>query len=97
MNNILFLHDYINDSLPGCYQNEFHLLERAYTSITTRNSMLGCLNVPKRKTTTFGLNSISYQSISCWNSLTKLFKCNLALLPTHKLKAILKLHFLSNY
>ena len=39
MNNILFLHDYINDSLPGCYQNEFHLLDRAYTSITTRNTV----------------------------------------------------------
>ena len=97
MNNILFLHDYINDLLPGCYQNEFHLLGRAYTSNTIRNSMLGCPNISKKNTTPFGLNSISYQSISCWNSLIKLFKRNLALLPRQKLKARLKLYFLSHY
>ena len=95
--NILFIHDYLNKSLPICFENDFHKLENIYTSIRTRNTALGCLFVPKRRTTTYGLSCIAQKSINTWNSFTKLYNCNLALLPKVKLKNKLKEHFLDQY
>ena len=95
--NIMFIYDYLNNLLPECFHNEFHLLASTYTSINTRNSTLGCLHVPRRKTTYFGLNSISHQSILFWNSVSKLFKCNLALLQRNELKSKLHCHLINLY
>ena len=92
--NILFIYDYLNNLLPDCFQNEFHLLANSYTSVGTRRSNLGCLHIGRRKSTKYGTNSISHQSIQNWNSTTKLFKCNLALIARNKLKSKLRHHFL---
>ena len=95
--NILFIHDYLNKSLPSCFQNDFYRLENIYTSIRTRKTALGCLYVPKRGSTTYGLFCTAQKSINTWNSFTKLFNCNLAFLPKVKLKNKLKEHFLDQY
>ena len=40
-------------------------------NVQTRNSTLGCHFVPNKKTTTYGLRSISQQAIYNWNKVTK--------------------------
>ena len=95
--NIIFIHDYLSKSLPSCFQNDFLKMDNIYSSITTRNSSLGCLFVPGRKSTKYGLFSISQQSVLTWNAFCRLFNCNLALLPRGKLKTRLEQHFLHLY
>ena len=68
-----------------------------YNSIRTRNSTIGCLFIPRRKSTRYGLQSISHKSILNWNELTKKFNCNLAHLSKNELKKRLKKHFLQLY
>ena len=43
--NILHVHDYLNNSLPGCFQDYFKL-NYLDLKIQTRNSKLGCLFTP---------------------------------------------------
>ena len=95
--NVIFIHDYINKSLPSCFRNDFLKLENAYTSVRTRNSSIGCLFVPGRKTTKYGLFSIKQQCILNWNEFSKIFNCNLALIPRKKLKIRLENHLLQQY
>ena len=95
--NILFIHDYLNKSLPSCFQNDFTKLDDIYTSIGTRNASSGCLNVPKQNSTTYGNFSIVHRSISAWNDFTKLFKSNLAHKSRIKLKTRLEEYFLQQY
>lgn len=95
--NVLFIYDFLHNYLPICFHNEFLQLENVYTSVKTRNSSLGCLLVPRKRSTKYGLFSIFQQSILCWNSTTKLFKCNLAHLSRINLKSRLNQHFLHLY
>ena len=97
LKNVLLIHDLLNKSLPLCFSNDFTKLENAYKSVRTRNSSLGCLLVPKRNSTKYGLFSISHQCILSWNSLNRHFNCNLALLPRKKLKFKLEQHFIDHY
>ena len=97
MKNITFIYDYVNKRLPLCFQNDYPKLNDMYNSIRTRNSTLGCLFIPRRKTTRYGLQSISHKSILDWNELTKKFNCNLARLSINELKKRLKKHFLHLY
>ena len=95
--NIELIYDYQNNLLPQSFQNDFLKLENIYTSVRTRNSRLGCLFVPRRNSTKYGLNSISHQSILTWNTFTRLLNRNLALMPRNELKCQLKRHFLQLY
>ena len=95
--NVIFIHDFVNKSLPLCFQNDFLKLEDAYSSVRTRNARLGCLFVPGRKSAKYGLFSITHQCILTWNKFSKLFNCNLALVPRTKLKTRLEKHILQLY
>ena len=95
--NILHVHDYLSKSLPECFQDDFSRLQDVYSTIHTRNSNLGCLFKPGRKTTRFGIYSISHKCICNWNTVTKQLNVNLAHLPRNKLKLLLKQHFLNSY
>ena len=50
INNCLFVHDYLNNLLPSCYNNYFTLLSDLQV-IGTKARELGCLFVPKHRTT----------------------------------------------
>ena len=95
--NVIFIHDYVNKSLPLCFQSDFLKLDDAYTSVRTRNARLGCLFVPGRRSTKYGLCSIAQKCILSWNEFSKLFNCNLALVPRKKLKTRLEKHILNLY
>ena len=97
MKNIIFIYDYVNKRLPSCFQDDYSKLNDTYNSVRTRNSNLGCLFIPRRKSTRYGLHSISHKSIFNWNEFTKKFNCNLALLSKIELKKRLEKYFLQLY
>ena len=95
--NVLHVYDYINDSLPKCFQDDFSQLRDVYSTVQTRNSNLGCLYIPGRKTSRYGLFSISHQCINDWNTFTRQFKTKLNQLSRNMLKSLLKQHFINSY
>ena len=82
-------------TLPVCFQDYY--FKRNTTEIHTRNSRLGCLFVPSKNTTTYGLDSISQQAIFNWNSSTKTHKKDLGRLSRYELKWLLIKTFINNY
>ena len=40
---------------------------------STRESEAGCLEIPNVNTNSYGINSLSYQAITTWNSLSRIF------------------------
>ena len=71
LQNCLLVHDYMNNTLPSCFQDYCFKQNYMNYNVHTRNSTLGCLFVPNKKTTTYGLRSISQQAIYNWNKVTK--------------------------
>ena len=97
LQNCLFVHDYLNGSLPACFKDYYFKLDYLYFNVQTRNANLGCLFSPGKNTTKYGLNSITQKSINSWNYITKSTKTKLwshetplittehALQPVHKI------------
>ena len=71
--NSPFVHDYLNNMLPDCFQNYFSPLSDLQ-DIKTKACELGCLFVPHVRTTKFGLKSITRKCIDSWNFFS--FKLN---------------------
>ena len=59
LQNCLLVYDFINNALSSCFQNYYFRQNHMNYNIQTRNSTLGCLFVPCKRTTTYGLKSIS--------------------------------------
>ena len=97
LQNCLFVYDYLNTALPECFEDYFFRLNSMYFNVQTRNSNLGCLFSPSKKTTKYGLQSITQKSIYSWNYLTKHLKTDLTNMSRYKLKSILTKHFLNQY
>ena len=76
LQNSLFVHDFLNNKLPKCFNKYFHLVCEIH-SIGTKSSELGCLHVPYFATTKYGLNSITRKCIDGWNFFTKTLNCKL--------------------
>ena len=73
LNNLLLIHDILNDQSPSNLSNTCVL--ETYTDYhETRGKTLGLLIKPQCRTTKYGLNSVSYQSISIWNELQLHYK-----------------------
>ena len=94
--NCLLTHQYLNNELPDCFNNHYFQLHSLYYT-QTRNSDLGCLFQPSRRTTRYGLNSISNKSIVTWNAISKNMKLNLSSLSFYELKKKLTDIFLEFY
>ena len=69
--NILFIHKFLNSSLPSdlCDTFNFQYIDHIYP---TRNRILGLLKMPIVRTTNYGLQSLCHQAVSQWNSLQQL-------------------------
>ena len=96
VNNCLFIHDFLTDSLPKCFENYYLQLNSMYFE-RTKNAKIGCLFIPFKKSTKYGLNSITMESIKTWNKLSATLKLNLSLKSRHELKTMLTNYFLSHY
>ena len=97
LQNCLFVHDYLNGKLPHCFKDYYFKLNYIYFNVKTRNSTLGCLFVPSKNTTIYGLNSITQNSIRTWNALTKEMKTDLAGLSRHNAKSLITNYFIGKY
>ena len=95
--NVLHVHDYLNNNLPECFQDYFFKLNYIYFNTQTRNSNLGCLFTPSKKSTTYGLQSITQQCIYNWNKISKLLNTDLLTLSRSTLKFRLKQFFINQY
>ena len=93
INNCLFVHDYLNNHLPSCYNNYFTLLSDLQDT-GTKARELGCLFVPKHRTTKFGLKSFTRKCIDQWNYFSSKFKINLKDISRIELKRKLTMNFL---
>ena len=97
LQNCLFVHDYLNNAIPLCFDDYYFKLNYLYFNVQTRNSNLGSLFSPSKNTSRYSLNSITQRSINVWNSITKNTKTDLSNLSRHKIKELLTLHFLNLY
>ena len=62
-------------------------------NIQTRNSTLGCLFVPSKRTTNYGLKFISQQAIDNWNRVTKDKMSDLLTYSRSELKSKIKVFY----
>ena len=96
INNCLFVHDYLNNLLPICYNNYFSLLSDL-RDIATKACELGCLFVPNYRTTKFGLKSFTRKCIDHWNFFSFKFNTNLKDISRTELKCKLTDYFIQSY
>ena len=92
----LFVHDFINNKLPSCFNSNFQSIKEI-NPINTKSSVLGCIHVPYFSTTKYGLNSISRKCIDSWNFFTKRINCNLIELTRSVLKRRISSFFIDSY
>ena len=97
VNNCLFVHDYLTNSLPTCFDDYYFRLNSLYLNMQTRNANLGCLFQPSRKTTKYGLNSITQKSINTWNYISQNANKDLLSLSRYSLNKFLTEFFLNQY
>ena len=93
LKNCLFVHDFLNNSLPRCFLDYFTKLNEFYEYYQTRSSNLGLLFVPSKKTVKYGIESITYKSINCWNTISHKYNINLSTLSRDTIKSKLTLIF----
>ena len=97
LNNCLFIHDYLHDNLPSCFEDYYFKLNNLYPLTETRNAKIGCLFVPVKNTTKYGLNSLTQQSIYTWNEISKTMNTDLSLKSRYELKSLIFNHFIKQY
>jgi hypothetical protein len=93
--NSLLIHDFLHDNLPSCFKDYY--FKKNTRQIQTRNSQLGCIFVPSKNTTTYGLESISQQAILTWNSCTQIQQKDLGGLSRYELKTLLYKSYIDSY
>ena len=96
LQNCLFVHDFVNNNLPRCFETYFHTLKGVH-HIGTRMSNWGCLFIPSVSTSKYGLNSVTIQSILSWNSLCTALKCDLATFSRSITKSKIIKYFIDSY
>ena len=97
MQNCLLLYDFVNGSLPECFNRRFLTLKHVYYEIRTRGAEHCCFFKPLKNTTRYGLNSLSYKSIFIWNKITTELNLDLSSLSRRKFKNVLRTYFLDTY
>ena len=98
--NCLFVQDSLNGKLPKSFDNTFFKLSDVRSNgnrVSTINSKLGCLFLPNVNASTYGLNSLFWNSIISWNSYIKLFNIDVVSMSKKELKNKIKKCMLSTY
>ena len=95
LNNFLFAHDHFYNKLPKALLGTFKPITHLHY---TRNSEQNCLSLPTVNTVNYGINSITYQSIVCWNYFVKIYRNkNLSILSKVCCKEIITSHYIKSY
>ena len=95
--NLLFIHRTINLKVPVHISSYFEF-NKIFHKVCTRGQSIGLLNQVKPNTTKFGIFSISYQAIYCWNFFQHHFsELDLSSISYGKLKHLITSYFLQDY
>ena len=70
--NFLLAHDFFNNNLPESFNNFFSLVSRSHSHFTRAAANMH-YNLPKARTSVYGLKCITYQSVLSWNKFNHLF------------------------
>ena len=68
LQNIIFVHDNLNNNVPSSLSEKFLFVD---TNINTRFGLLNHLEVPKTRTTLYGSKSIKSKCVDNWNFVNK--------------------------
>ena len=98
LNNCIFIAEHLNQNLPSPFGGYFSYMADRHQH-HTRGALKKLVNVPLRKTTFYGTQSITAKSVNDWNSLQNqiAFAFNRDHVITPKLISTLKNHFLESY
>ena len=100
MQNVLFVHQVLNNKVPDEVRNYFWFTLKIH-EYNTRESKAGCLKIPNVKSSSYGINSLSYQSLYTWNSISRHFidsvESQLMNCKYSTFKRLLTEHFLNLY
>ena len=96
LHNALMVHDFFNNTLPLCFDPYFKTIKEVH-GLGTKSAKLGCLFIPPVATTKYGLKSIKRKCIDTWNTLTKMFNCDLSNLARTQLKNKITKYFIDSY
>jgi hypothetical protein len=102
ISNYLYVHNSLNRRLPACLNNQFKYLNTETIQHTRKAELLSskeCLvELPKSRTTYYGIYSITDQSARAWNHLQiTQSTLNLHQLSRELCKEKLKTHFVESY
>ena len=95
--NVILVHDLLNGKCPARVSSTFSLNNYQHNH-HTRGNKLGLLDRPTCKTLTYGINSITYQSILQWNDCQSQFpNSSLMNLAKARIKNIYQNNLISSY
>ena len=97
LKDFLFAYDHYHNKLPQSLRGIFTLVNDTHAH-NTRNASNINLTLPSVNTSVYGIYSIKYQSILCWNKINSLYnEKQLASLSKNQCRNLITKHFLSNY
>ena len=97
LKDFLFAYDHYHNKLPQALQGIFTLLNDTHNH-NTRNATNNNLALPNVNTTLYGIYSIKYQSILCWNKINNLYNDKkLPSLSKNECKNLITKLYLSKY
>ena len=95
--NVLFVHQYLNQSLPSDLLKTLKFTKISH-SINTRGNVLGLLQLPTVRTQSYGSNSFSKLAIQQWNDFQLSHSnLNLSEISLQQLKSLLYRFYFSSY
>ena len=97
LQNLLLVHDYLNNNLPESFSGYFTLARDMHTH-GTRRALQGQLFVPSIESVCYGKKSIKQQAILTWNTFSQKFPGVELHQYTHSnFKKVIVKHFIDNY
>ena len=97
MEQLLLVHDFLNNKLPSSFDGSF-ILARDQYDLGTRAALLDKLFLPITDTVRYGTNSIKIQAIKSWNELIDSHPTHeIVSLSRNKFKRLVMKHFIENY
>ena len=71
--NCIFVHSFLKGKLPKSFENFFQRCSDVHIN-PTRFSNAECLYMPRFKSVTYGMNSITNICINSWNNITEILE-----------------------
>ena len=97
MEQLLLIHDFLNNKLPSSFDGSFTLARDQY-ELGTRAALLNKLFLPSTDTVRYGTKSIKIQAIKSWNEFIDTHPTlEIVSLSRKKFKKLITQNFIENY